>query len=72
VVYITQNDRVSGHCQSSRILNIRKHNVLETGSVSILRRGEGDALRAETDPFSEMLCFLVFRILEDGQGPETK
>jgi hypothetical protein len=28
---------VSGLCPSSGILNIRKHNVLETGSVSVLR-----------------------------------
>jgi hypothetical protein len=29
-------------CPSSGILNTRKHNVKGTGSVSVLRRGEGD------------------------------
>jgi hypothetical protein len=26
----------------------------------------------ETDPGSEMFCFLVFSILEDGRNPETQ
>jgi hypothetical protein len=26
----------------------------------------------ETDAVSKMLCFLVFRILDDGQSPETQ
>jgi hypothetical protein len=29
-------------------------------------------LRTETDPVSEMLCFLVFRIPDAGQSPETQ
>jgi hypothetical protein len=28
--------------------------------------------RTETDPVSEMLCFLVFRIPEDGESPEPQ
>jgi hypothetical protein len=32
---------VSGLCHSSGILNIRKHNALETGSVSIFKLREG-------------------------------
>jgi hypothetical protein len=46
-VFITRTDHLhqnywfSGFCQSSGILNIRKHSVLETGSVSVLRLGEG-------------------------------
>jgi hypothetical protein len=40
MVYNTQNDHVFGLCQSSGILNTRKHNVSETGTVSVLRRGE--------------------------------
>jgi hypothetical protein len=28
-------------------------------------------LRTETDPVSEMLCFLVFRIPDDGPSPKT-
>jgi hypothetical protein len=26
----------------------------------------------ETNPVSEMLCFLMFRILDDGQSPDTQ
>jgi hypothetical protein len=29
-------------------------------------------LRTETDPVSETLCFLLFRILNDGHSPETR
>jgi hypothetical protein len=29
-------------------------------------------LRTETDPLSETSCFLVFRILDDGQIPKTQ
>jgi hypothetical protein len=29
-------------------------------------------LSTETDPVSEMLCFLVFRILVNGQSPKTQ
>jgi hypothetical protein len=69
------------------ILETRKHNVSETGYVSVLRWGETPALliplekanlkgtqqskclhphlRTETDPVSETLCFLVFRIPAD-------
>jgi hypothetical protein len=39
IVYNTQNDWVLKICPSSSILETRKHNVSETGSVSILRRG---------------------------------
>jgi hypothetical protein len=42
MVYNTQNYWVSGLCPSSEILNIRKHNVSETGSVPVLMLGEGD------------------------------
>jgi hypothetical protein len=31
MVYKIQNHWISGHCQSSGILNAKKHNVLETG-----------------------------------------
>jgi hypothetical protein len=45
-IHITDNGRqpqnywVFGLCPSSGILKIRKHNFSETGSVSVLRRGE--------------------------------
>jgi hypothetical protein len=29
-------------------------------------------LRTDTDPVSETLCFLVFRIPDDGQGPKSQ
>jgi hypothetical protein len=41
IVHNTENYWVFGLCQSSGTLETRKHNVLETGSVSILRRGGG-------------------------------
>jgi hypothetical protein len=40
MVYNTQNYWVFGLLHSSGILEIRKHDVSETGSVSILRREE--------------------------------
>jgi isochorismate hydrolase len=46
MVYDTQNYWVSGLCPSSGILNIIKHNILETGSVSVLRCGQGDTYSA--------------------------
>jgi hypothetical protein len=42
VTDLSQNYWVSGFFQSSRILNIRKHTISETGSVSILSLREGD------------------------------
>jgi hypothetical protein len=107
MVYNTQNYWVLRLCPSSGILETRKHNVAETGRVSILRWGGrhisvgsvfpssggggrhisvGSALskwpnrvgvilphqRTETDPVSEMLCFLVSRILDDEQSPNTR
>jgi hypothetical protein len=41
MVYNTKDHRVSELFSSSGILNTIKHNVSETGSVSVLRRGEG-------------------------------
>jgi hypothetical protein len=38
----TQSYWIYGLCPSSGILNTRKQNVLETGSVSVFTRGEGD------------------------------
>jgi hypothetical protein len=38
--YYSQNYWISGLCPSSGILKTKKHNVSETGSVSVLR-GEG-------------------------------
>jgi hypothetical protein len=52
MVYNTQNYWVFGLCTSSGILDTRKHNVSETGSVSVLRclhlleDGNRSALRA--------------------------
>jgi hypothetical protein len=45
MVYNTPNYHVFGRCSSSDILKTREHNVLETGSLSILSwRGETPAL----------------------------
>jgi hypothetical protein len=71
---MVQNCWVSGLCPSSGILNT----IFWKLNVSILRWGEGDSwdpsphLRTETEPVSEMLCFLVFRILDDGQSPGSR
>jgi hypothetical protein len=91
---------VFGLCPSSGILEAGKHDVLETGSVSVLSWGGGrhllcwvpykeltstptligrdpteclpPHLRMETEPVSEMLCFLSSRIPDDGQSPKTQ
>jgi hypothetical protein len=42
MVFDNQNHWDSGFCPSSRILNIRKHNVSATESVSVLRWGRVD------------------------------
>jgi hypothetical protein len=42
MVYNAQDHWVSGLCPLSGIMKIIKHNVSETASVSILRRGEGN------------------------------
>jgi hypothetical protein len=44
MVYDTENYWVSGLCPSSGIVETRKHNVSETGSVSVLRWGEAPSL----------------------------
>jgi hypothetical protein len=91
----TENYWAFGLCPSSDILETREHNVLETGSLSVLRRGGKTPtllgpleraiskgrnrvgvfpprLRTETDPVSETLCFLVFRISDDERSPKTQ
>jgi hypothetical protein len=143
MVHNTQNYCVFGLCPSSGILETRKHNASETGSVSVLSWGGEDTylvdnpcqihysyilvpsicvlyhnfycifscylrpnlpslmwlngcvnltgvvqwlklafskgpnrvgvsphVRTETDPVSETLCFLVYRIPDDGQSPK--
>jgi hypothetical protein len=51
-----------------------ENNILETGTVSeTCFLVSGPHLRMEeTDPVSEMLCFLVSRILDDGESPRTQ
>jgi hypothetical protein len=44
MVYNTQNYWIFGFCPSSGILKTREHNVSETGSVSVLRKGETPTL----------------------------
>jgi hypothetical protein len=48
---------------------------METYNVLQYLKDSDDGVQhsvSETDPVSEMLCFLVFRIPNDGQSPETK
>jgi hypothetical protein len=76
MVFNTQNYWVSELCPTSRILNTRKNNVSETGSVSVLRWGDGDtysvgSLRKSKPLSLETLCFLVFRIPDNGESPNT-
>jgi hypothetical protein len=91
MTYNTQNYWVSGLCPLSGILNTRKHNVSETGPVSVLMGVKETPtllgpleranlnhwsspliLRTETDLVSETLCFLVFKIPDDGLSPEAQ
>jgi hypothetical protein len=77
MVYSTQNHWVFCILSIIQYLNTKKQNISEAGSVSTFRCGEEDTysvvslrkiiLRAETDPDSETLCFLVFGIPHDGQ-----
>jgi hypothetical protein len=50
--------------------------VTEYVSVCLLSKGLNKVgvphLKTETDPVSETLCFLVFKILEDGYSPKTR
>jgi hypothetical protein len=55
-----QTHWLSGLCPSFGILNTRKHNVSENESSCI-----------SVFPSPETLCFLVSRIPDDGQSPET-
>jgi hypothetical protein len=47
-VLTMENDWVFGLCPLSRILNIRKHDLSETGSVSIHRWGEEDTYSVQS------------------------
>jgi hypothetical protein len=70
MVYNTKNYWGFGHFPSSDILETRKHDVSETGSVSFLRCLP-PPLRTETYPVSETSCFLVSRISDEGRSPKT-
>jgi hypothetical protein len=72
MVYNTQNYWVSGLCPSSAVLNARKHNadpVIEVGSFS--KGSQQSRFHPPLHSFRN-LCFLVFRIPDDGQSPETQ
>jgi hypothetical protein len=60
-IYNTWSHWLSGLYPLSGILNTKKHNVSkeESSCISVF-------------PLLETLCFLVFRILDNGQGPETQ
>jgi hypothetical protein len=46
-----------------------RHTLLSPLDIANLKRRDE---HTETDPGSESLCFVVFRILDDGQSPETE
>jgi hypothetical protein len=50
MVYNTQNYWVSGLCPSSGILETRKHNVSETGSIPAPRCGGGEETPIQLGP----------------------
>jgi hypothetical protein len=63
-------------------IDTRHHDKGKEGDIkirgSLLLRDQTEQLspsshlRTDTDPVSEALCFLVFRIPDDGQSPETQ
>jgi hypothetical protein len=61
MVFNTWSHSISGLWAASGILNTRKHSVLGEGKTEI-----------QLDSFSETLCFLVFRIPNDGSSPESQ
>jgi hypothetical protein len=69
-LFLVQNKWVSGLCPSTGILNTRKHNVSETGSVSVHRPPPYP--RTESDQVSETLCFIVYRMPDCSHSPETQ
>jgi hypothetical protein len=90
MVYNTQIYWVFGLCPSSGFFlnNNEKHNVSETGSVSVLRWGKTSTLlgpleranlncfcphlRTETDPVSETLCFSLLFRKNPDDGQSPK
>jgi hypothetical protein len=52
--YDTQNYWVSGPCPLSEILNFGKHNISETGSVSLLRLGGGGETATHLGPLKRV------------------
>jgi hypothetical protein len=65
MMYNTQNYLVFGLCQPTGILKTREQNV------SLFLRDSPSHLRMETDPVSETLCSLVFRVVGDGRSPNS-
>jgi hypothetical protein len=61
IVYSTQDYWAFELCPSS---GIRKNIISETGSVPVLRWGEGH-LRTETDPESETFYYLEYRTMDE-------
>jgi hypothetical protein len=75
----TQNYWVPGLCPLFGIINTGKHTVSETGCfrpqgmethtlLGCLKRANPN----QQTSFSGMVCFLVFRIPDGGQSPETQ
>jgi hypothetical protein len=82
--YYTREYWASGLRPSSAILNAREHSVSETGTVidPVIEVSSSKGpnrvgvfhshLKTETDPISKTLCFLAFRMPDDGQSPEAQ
>jgi hypothetical protein len=69
MIYNTQSHWIYGLSPSSGILiNYRDENFLKDPKDLM---SPSTYLKAETDQVSKTLCFLVFRIPDDGQIPET-
>jgi hypothetical protein len=85
-IYITQNYWFSGLYPSSGILNTIKHIVSETGFKRCvfwyLELRTMDKVQKPSNSqcykihhfgnWAQTICFLVFRIQEDGQSPDTQ
>jgi hypothetical protein len=74
MVYNTQNYRNFGLCPSSSILKNGEQSSVEVALFQGLNRVSCLPLhlRTETDPVSETLCSLIFKIPDDGLSPNLQ
>jgi hypothetical protein len=60
-----QQEIVVEHAQSETMIQMEV-------TIFFTNLPTNQGLKTETDPVSEMLCFLIFRISDNGQSPETQ